>query len=112
MKIVSLTAFAALLCWAPAPLHAFTVVAPASFGSSSTALFAKAPSEKVEKAIQEAKAASEKYGAASPEARVAWDVVEELDAADNRCVCVWLVVSVHARVCQTTGEPDNGIHHV
>mmetsp|Transcript_8239 Transcript_8239/g.10139 ORF Transcript_8239/g.10139 Transcript_8239/m.10139 type:complete len:222 (+) Transcript_8239:70-735(+) len=35
------------------------------------------------KAIEEALAASKKYGAASQEARVAWDIVEEMDAADN-----------------------------
>lgn len=34
-------------------------------------------------AIQAALDASKKYGAASPEARVLWDIVEEMDAADN-----------------------------
>ena len=55
---------------------------------------ARAPSEKVQQAIRDAQAASEEHGAASPEARVAWDVVEELDAADNRCVraCVRVCV--------------------
>ena len=32
-------------------------------------------------AIKEAMAASEKYGASSPEARAAWDIVEEMDAS-------------------------------
>ena len=36
--------------------------------------------------IQEAMAASKKYGAASPEARLAWEAVEEVDASDNRYV--------------------------
>jgi len=34
-------------------------------------------------AIKEAMKASEKYGPTSPEARVAWDAVEEMDASDN-----------------------------
>ena len=38
--------------------------------------------------IQEAMAASKKYGAASPEARLAWEAVEDMDAADNRYVVV------------------------
>lgn len=37
-------------------------------------------------AIQQALEASRKYGAASPEAKVAWDAVEEISAADNRYV--------------------------
>jgi hypothetical protein len=36
--------------------------------------------------IKEALEASKKYGAASPEARVAWEAVEEVDASDNRWV--------------------------
>jgi len=34
-------------------------------------------------AIKEALAASEEFGAASPQARVAWDIVEEIGSADN-----------------------------
>ena len=34
-------------------------------------------------AVQAALEASEKYGPTSPEARVAWDAVEEMDASDN-----------------------------
>ena len=33
--------------------------------------------------IEEALAASKKYGASSPEARLAWQVVEEIDGSDN-----------------------------
>lgn len=42
-------------------------------------------SERVDssEAIQAALEASKKYGAASPEARVLWDIVEEMDSADN-----------------------------
>jgi CP12 domain len=35
-------------------------------------------------AIKAALDASKKFGATSPEARVAWDTVEEIDASDNR----------------------------
>lgn len=35
-------------------------------------------------AIAAATAASKQYGPTSPEARVAWDIVEELNSADNR----------------------------
>ncbi|KAL3897371.1 MAG: hypothetical protein SGARI_006935 [Bacillariaceae sp.] len=35
----------------------------------------------VEDAIRDAKAATEKYGASSPEAASAWDIVEEMDAS-------------------------------
>jgi hypothetical protein len=37
-------------------------------------------------AIQAALEASRAYGPTSPEARVAWDAVEEMDASDNRFV--------------------------
>ena len=37
-------------------------------------------------AIKEAIEASRKYGPSSPEARVAWDIVEEINASDNRLV--------------------------
>ena len=40
-------------------------------------------------AVQEAMDATETYGPTSAEARVAWDIVEELDASDNRCVAVY-----------------------
>jgi hypothetical protein len=47
---------------------------------------ATALSERVDssEAIKAALDASKKYGASSPEARVLWDIVEEMDAADNR----------------------------
>lgn len=35
-------------------------------------------------AVKAALEASKKYGATSPEARVAWDIVEEMDSRDNR----------------------------
>ena len=53
--------------------------APSGFGArTSTLLRADA-----EQAIKEAQAASEKFGASSPEARAAWDVVEEIDASNR-----------------------------
>jgi hypothetical protein len=36
------------------------------------------------KAIEEALEASRKFGPQSKEARVAWDIVEEINASDNR----------------------------
>ena len=35
------------------------------------------------KAIEEAMAASKEFGASSPEARAAWDIVEEMDASNR-----------------------------
>ena len=56
----------------------------AKISPSSSALFnARADTSEL---IKEAMAASKKYGAASPEARLAWEAVEEVDASDNRCV--------------------------
>ena len=52
-----------------------------SFRGYSTALFERADSSA---AIEAALDASKKYGASSPEARVLWDIVEEMDASDNR----------------------------
>jgi hypothetical protein len=37
-------------------------------------------------AIETAQQATAKYGAASPEARLAWEAVEEIDGSDNRYV--------------------------
>ena len=53
--------------------------APAGFGARTSTLL-KADSAQ---AIKDAQAASEKYGASSPEARVAWDLVEEIDASNR-----------------------------
>ena len=55
-----------------------TAFAPATFTSSRG--FAL-KSTAAEEAIAAAKAASEKFGADSPEAAVAWEQVEEIDAA-------------------------------
>lgn len=55
--------------------------APTPAGRMSVALRSAGP-----EAIQAAMDASKKYGAASKEARVLWDIVEEMDASDNRYV--------------------------
>lgn len=55
---------------------------PSASSSRATTLLAARPDASA--AIQEALEASKKFGATSPEARVAWDIVEELDASDNR----------------------------
>ena len=59
--------------------------------ASSAAAFAPVPSARVNTALQAAGSdaieaaleASKKYGPTSKEARVLWDIVEEMDAADN-----------------------------
>lgn len=38
------------------------------------------------KQVEAALEASHKYGPTSPEARIAWETVEEMDASDNRYV--------------------------
>lgn len=55
--------------------------APAPMDKASTALFERVDSSAAVKAALEA---SKKYGPTSKEAAVAWDIVEELDASDNR----------------------------
>lgn len=54
----------------------------ATFGVRSTSLFATGVDSSG--LIKEAMAASKEFGAASPEARVAWEAVEEMDSSDNR----------------------------
>lgn len=73
MKVVSVfLVLAAVDAFAPAPMG----VRP------SVHLY----NEKVDssEAVKEAMAATKKFGATSPEAAAAWDVVEEMDASDNR----------------------------
>lgn len=48
---------------------------------TTTTLQARADSSKL---VEEALAASKKFGASSPEARLAWETVEEVDSSDNR----------------------------
>jgi hypothetical protein len=55
--------------------------APAPFGKSPTALFGRVDTSA---AIEAALDASKKFGSTSSEARVLWDIVEEMDASDNR----------------------------
>lgn len=90
-------AFAALFLTATA--SAFTVRTPNSMSSSSTALFSSVRPD-ASAAIQAAMQATKKFGATSPEARVAWDAVEEIDASDNRYVSCQRT-SVNALLLQT-----------
>ena len=58
--------------------------APTSFGvRSSTQLYSVGRVDTSE-AIKAALAASKEFGATSPEARMAWEAVEEMDSADTR----------------------------
>jgi len=52
--------------------------------SSSRAATTLAARPDASAAIKEALEASKKFGATSSEARVAWDIVEEMDSSDNR----------------------------
>lgn len=52
---------------------------------STTQLFAESRPDS-SKAVAAALEASKKYGATSPEARLAWEAVEDMDSADNRYV--------------------------
>jgi CP12 domain len=57
---------------------------PSSSTSAAAATDAAATDAAAAKAVKAALEASKKYGSTSPEARVAWDVVEEINASDNR----------------------------
>lgn len=61
-----------------------TAFAPAQFGipRSSTALFDTTPVDS-SSAVKDAQAASKKYGATSKEARIAWEIVEEMDSSNS-----------------------------
>lgn len=63
--------------FAPAP-----IVHPRTLSSSPTALFDTTAVDSSD-AIKEALAASEKYGATSKEARIAWEIVEEMDSSNS-----------------------------
>jgi hypothetical protein len=66
-----------------APAAAFV---PATFGRPSFALASSRPDSKA--AVDAALEASKTFGATSPEARLAWENVEEMDASDNRYVLI------------------------
>ena len=60
---------------------------PSSFRRSTTTTFVSSlSSTRVDSAdlVKEALEISKKFGASSPEARLAWEAVEEVDASDNR----------------------------
>ena len=55
--------------------------APVPVGRPSAALFSASAA-----AVEKALAASKEFGATSKEAALLWDIVEEMDASDNRYV--------------------------
>jgi hypothetical protein len=70
-------------------LFALMAVAANAFAPSSVNM--RSPmqlSERVDSSdlVEKALAASKKFGASSPEARLAWETVEEVDSSDNRYV--------------------------
>jgi len=60
---------------------AFAPVSSYGRSSTTTSLFSRADSSDL---VKEALEISKKFGASSPEARLAWEAVEEVDASDNR----------------------------
>ena len=86
MKFVSTL----LVASSVASVSAFVASPSSSARLASSKLFSTVRPD-ASQAIQAALEASKKYGATSPEARVAWDAVEEMDASDNRYVCVVLI---------------------
>ena len=63
---------------------AFTPAVPVAGRRQSMALFGSVDSSE---AVKAALAATKEFGPTSKEAALAWDIVEEMDASDNRCVC-------------------------
>ena len=62
-------------------LVAAKAFSPSTIMRPRTLLAARADSASL---VEEALAASKKFGASSPEARLAWEAVEEVSASDNR----------------------------
>ena len=69
-----------VMAMAAATTSAFVVVAPTA-PRRAMQLQSRADASA---AIQAAQEATKKYGPTSPEAKVAWDTVEEMDSSDNR----------------------------
>eukprot|EP00529_Nitzschia_sp_RCC80_P040194 CAMPEP_0113512962 /NCGR_PEP_ID=MMETSP0014_2-20120614/39607_1 /TAXON_ID=2857 /ORGANISM="Nitzschia sp." /LENGTH=81 /DNA_ID=CAMNT_0000409331 /DNA_START=234 /DNA_END=479 /DNA_ORIENTATION=+ /assembly_acc=CAM_ASM_000159 len=57
---------------------------PSSFRQTARPTFLSSTRVDSADLIKEALEVSKKFGASSPEARLAWEAVEEVDAADNR----------------------------
>lgn len=73
------------------------VVRSRSSSSSSKLFSSSVRRPDATKAIQAAIEATKQYGATSPEAKVAWDAVEEMDASDNTYVCLCLCACARAK---------------
>jgi hypothetical protein len=69
------------LAFLAATAHGFS---PAAFGVRRSTLLQSTARPDSSVLIQDALAASKKFGAASSEARLAWEAVEEVDSSDNR----------------------------
>ena len=69
----------------------FTPAVPVAGRRQSMALFGSVDSSQ---AVKAALAATKEFGPTSKEAALAWDIVEEMDASDNRCVCVYYLCSM------------------
>jgi CP12 domain len=79
----------------PATASAFVMTGPSyRYSHQQYQLRATSTGMAASEAIAAAMAASKQFGAASPEARVAWDTVEEINASDNRYGMVFVGVRV------------------
>jgi hypothetical protein len=78
----SVSAFAPRTFVLPRRLGGVVSKGLSSVSSSSSTSAASRPD--VTQAVADAVNAAKRYGAASPEARLAWETVEELSASDNR----------------------------
>ena len=77
----SLTALTTTL-WLAGSASAFLAPSPFSAQVRTATLVLQSRTD-ASAAIQAAQEASAKFGPTSPEAKVAWDTVEEMDASDN-----------------------------
>ena len=85
----------------------FSLVFLAAVASSASAFapsrFTRSPSAlhmvDTSPAVQEALEASKKYGASSPEARAAWDIVEEMDASNRWVLEILVEIFLLASLC-------------
>jgi CP12 domain len=83
-QIATATALGVLLLLSVTVADAF--VPQSRFGRARTAMLAVRPDTSA--LVEEALKISAAFGLDSKEAAAAWDIVEELDASDNRWVCV------------------------
>ena len=85
MKFSTTTSTITFLIAAASNANAFSIQSTSAprVASTTTAILRMSTHADTSSMIEEAAAASQKYGASSPEARLAWEAVEEIHSADN-----------------------------